>query len=124
MATAHQTLVEDFRVLIDSLTPQWKMLSRLGESTSKTIFILDLQNQSLELRRPLGISIEQTETGWYAFSYDLDELVVGADENEILSEMRLAIADVYYLLKAEAEHLGHIQKQHWDFLQSVVSEAP
>lgn len=117
-------LREGFRLQIDSLSDPWKNLSRLGEPTSKTILISDLQNKSLELLRPLGISIEQGGNGWYGYSYDLDELVIGTDENEILSEMRLAIADVYFLLKAEAKHLGPIQQLHWRFLQSIVKETP
>lgn len=89
---------------------------------SKEIYIADLHDVSLKLLRPLMILVNENKTEWCAFAGDIDELVLGNSEREVITDMRRAVVDVYNLLKSEADNLGPLQTQHWSFLQSVIIE--
>ena len=98
------------------------MFSPVWGASQKTIFIQDLNSDSLQLIQPLPVSIEFTPYNVTAFVDGLKEFTWATDEFSAVSEMKLAIVDLYSLLKKEREHLGVIPRRQWDLLQLYVRE--
>jgi hypothetical protein len=88
-----------------------------------TIFIRDLGDDEFVLLVELPIQVEQAGEQFAAYSYDLDELAIGQDKFNAIDEMKLAIADLYRILKEEKDNLGPIPQRHWKFLSRVIKEA-
>ena len=88
----------------------------------KTIFIADLGESTLSLLRALPISVEYSGGQVVACSYDLEELTLGSDDDEVIADMKSAIVDLYYLLKGEQENLGPLPRSQWEFLRGIIRE--
>ncbi len=88
----------------------------------KTIFITDLGESTLSLLRTLPISVEYSGGQVVACSYDLEELTLGSDDDEVVADMKSAIVDLYYLLKDEQENLGPLPRAQWEFLKGIIRE--
>ena len=83
-------------------------------------YIADLESRELRLRRPIEVQVTRGQERWSGFAPDIEELVIGINEIDVVMDMRRAIADVYALLKSEAKNLGPLQKKHWEFLRGIV----
>lgn len=88
----------------------------------KTILISDLGDPRVFLVHALPLFLETIDNQVTAFSYDLDEFGVGANEDEALHDVKADIVDLYFLLKGEHDKLGPLPQRHWDYLKSIVQE--
>lgn len=89
---------------------------------SKTIFIRDLGDPRVAPIRALPASIEFGPDLVSAFSYDIEEFGIGADEFEAVEDLKASIAALYFLLKDDQTNLGPLPQRQWAFLKGVMRE--
>lgn len=89
---------------------------------SKTIFIQDLGDPRVALIRALPASIEFGPDLVSAFSYDIEEFGIGADEFEAVEDLKVSIAALYFVLKDDLTNLGPLPQRQWAFLKGVIRE--
>jgi hypothetical protein len=95
---------------------------RPSERNLKTIFIQDLGDARVSLRRPLPMVVESWGAKTSVYSPDTGDFSVAIDEGAALDELRSSVVDLYFLLKDEQANLGPLPLRHWNFLRSVIDE--
>lgn len=85
-------------------------------------YIRDLGDPRVSLLQSLAVSVEYFEDKGCVYCAELDEFVVVNAEEDPLAEMRAAIVDLYFLLKAESRNLGPIPQSKWNTLKTIVQE--
>lgn len=88
----------------------------------KTVFISCLDDTHLILDKSIPVTLEFWDNYVTAFSYDLEEYGVGSDELEALRNIRISIADLYFILKEQKYNLGPVTQKQWDYLENIIKE--
>ncbi len=97
--------------------------SHPGEPHSqKTVFISDLGDPRLSLRRAIPVSLDVWDGYVTAACFDLEEFEVADGEFEAIEELKAAIVDLYLILREDRDRLGPLPQRHWDYLRRFVQE--
>lgn len=89
---------------------------------TKTIFIQDLGDFKLLLRRSLPVVVELVGRSVTAYSPDTEDYGAADDEFAALDELRSALVDRYYILRDEQDHLGPLPLKQWNFLRTIIED--
>lgn len=89
---------------------------------SKTVYIRNLDDPRLVLKREMPITIDFSDNVFTAVSYDLEEFGIGKDEIEALKDIRDSIVSLYYMLKKEEHNLGPLPRRQWEYLKDLILE--
>ena len=92
-------------------------------SDKKTVFISDLADNRLALRKPIPVVVEYSAGKVLAYSLDFSEFSYGDDEFEAIDEFKASVADLYFMLKDDSHKLGPLPMKHWNYLNSVIEES-
>lgn len=88
----------------------------------RTIFIRDLGDPRLSLVASIPIALDFWGDSVTACCYDLEDFGVGQDDFSALADLKTSLADLYFLLKADAENLGPLPRRQWDYLRQIIRE--
>lgn len=87
------------------------------------ILIGSLLDTRLRMREPINVHMEQEGKFYLAKFDDLNEFGYGYDPIQAVQDLRNTLAELYWSLKAEQEHLGTDLANTWAKLQELVYEA-
>jgi len=94
----------------------------VSKKYEKNIFILNLRDPSFCLKSPIPILLEYDDETYVAVSYDLNLFGYADNEQEAITDLCHEIIDYYLDLKSDYQATSKEMKNHWQFLQMVVTE--
>ena len=84
------------------------------------IMLESLNDDRLRVREPIEVVVFETEGFIVAEAEELAECGDGDNQAEAIAELQYAIADLYFTLAAEQNHLGKGLRRVWAILQTKV----
>jgi hypothetical protein len=91
-------------------------------TTNHVRIIQDLRHPSLRLVAPLYIVVEDEDEVVVASNADLDLFGYGDTEAKALDDLRDAIVETYFELRADSHRLGAHLEGIWQYLDRMVLE--
>src|SRR5882762_10486981 len=88
----------------------------------KTIYISDLADSRVVLRRPIPVSLEAVRGTVTALSPDTSDYAFAEDEADAIDQLKASIVDLYFQLTDASPNLGHLPTRQWRVLSSVIDE--
>jgi hypothetical protein len=95
---------------------------RDGSQSRRTVFVRDLGDPRLSLTASIPVALDLWEGSVTACCYDLEDFGVGQDEFSAITDLKVSLVDLYFLLKADADRLGPLPQRQWNYLRSIALE--